>query len=82
VFLEGTLVFDELVGEICVEAAVEWLPSRGSTVESYANIERTTDGGTHVQGLIEGLAERGRERLSDHRPADLIEAPRSTRRCA
>ncbi|APR75753.1 DNA gyrase subunit B [Minicystis rosea] len=52
----GTLVLDELVGEIRVEAAVEWLPSRWSTVESYANIERTTDDGTHVEGLVQGLA--------------------------
>lgn len=51
----GTLVVDQLVGEIRVEAAVEWLPSRWSTVESYASIERTTEGGTHAQGLVEGL---------------------------
>lgn len=53
----GTLVLDELVGEVRVEAAVEWHASRWSTVESYANIERTTDGGTHTQGMIEGLTE-------------------------
>ena len=57
----GTLLVDQLVGEICVEAAVEWLPSRWSTVESYANIERTTEGGTHVQGLVEGLVEALRD---------------------
>lgn len=57
----GTLVVDQLVGEIRVEAAVEWAPSRWSTVESYANIERTTDGGTHVQGLVEGLAKALRD---------------------
>ncbi|WP_437617068.1 ATP-binding protein [Sorangium sp. So ce834] len=71
VFLERTrrmlvpvgnaLFVDQLVGEIRVEAAVEWLPCRWSTVESYANIERTTDGGTHVQGLVEGLAEALRD---------------------
>lgn len=53
----SALVLDEVVGEIRVEAAVEWHASRWSAVESYANVERTTDGGTHVQGLIEGLAE-------------------------
>jgi DNA gyrase/topoisomerase IV subunit B len=61
----GTLVLDEIVGEIRVEAAVEWLPCPWSTVESYANVERTTDGGTHVQGLVEGLAEA----LGDAAPA-------------
>jgi DNA gyrase/topoisomerase IV subunit B len=52
----GTLVLDKLVGEIRVEAAVEWLTSPWPTVESYANIERTTDDGTHVEGLVQGLA--------------------------
>lgn len=57
----GMLVVDQLVGQIRVEVAVEWLPYRGSKVESYANIERTTEGGTHVQGLIGGLVEALRE---------------------
>lgn len=52
----GTLIVDELVGEIRVEAAVEWLPSPWSTVESYANIERTTYDGAHVVGLVRGLS--------------------------
>ena len=57
----GTMFIDRIVGEIRVEAAVEWLPSRWSKVESYANVERTTDGGTHVQGLVEGLAQALRD---------------------
>lgn len=57
----GTLLVDRLVSEIRVEAAIEWLPSRWSTVESYANIERTTSGGTHVEGLVEGLAQALRD---------------------
>ncbi|MFN0053026.1 MAG: ATP-binding protein [Planctomycetales bacterium] len=52
----GTLLVDQTIGKIRVEAAIEWLPCRWSTVESYANIERTTEGGTHVEGLVDGLA--------------------------
>lgn len=59
--LGDTLVLDERVGAIRVEAAIEWLPSRWSTVESYANIERTTDGGTHVRGLVDGLVDALRD---------------------
>lgn len=65
VFLERTrralepignaLFVDQLVGDIRVEAAIEWLPCRWSSVESYANVERTTEGGTHVNGLLDGL---------------------------
>ncbi|WP_437534920.1 ATP-binding protein [Sorangium sp. So ce726] len=61
--IENALFVEQIVGEIRVEAAVEWLPCNWSTVESYANIERTTDGGTHVQGLVEGLAEGLRDAL-------------------
>jgi DNA gyrase subunit B len=59
----NSLFVEQLVGEIRVEAAVEWLPCRWSMVESYANIERTTEGGTHVEGLVEGLAEALRDVL-------------------
>lgn len=52
----GTLVVDRLVGETRVEAAVEWLPTQWPRVSSFANIERTTSDGTHVEGLVEGLA--------------------------
>ena len=57
----STLVVDERVGQIRVEAAIEWLPHRWSKVESYANIARTTDGGTHADGLVAGLATALRE---------------------
>ncbi|MDC3955225.1 ATP-binding protein [Polyangium jinanense] len=54
----GTLTVEERVGEILVEAAMDWRdgPWASSSIDSYANIERTTDGGTHVQGLMTGLA--------------------------
>lgn len=52
------LSIDETVGAIRVEVAAEWLvhPWAAVGVESYANIERTTEGGTHVRGLLDGLA--------------------------
>lgn len=51
----GTLSVDERVGAIRVEVAAEWLPFRSGVVESYANVERTTGGGKHVEGLLDGL---------------------------
>ncbi len=45
----------EVVGKIRVEVAAKWRRAGGYSVESFANIERTTDGGTHVRGLILGL---------------------------
>lgn len=60
---------------ILVEAAMEWRDIQWSSIESFANIERTTDGGSHVQGLLDGLADglraavrsrvRGRGRLRE-----------------
>lgn len=52
----ATLNIDERVGEISVEAAIEWRDHEGSSIQSYANIHPTTDGGTHVRGLSNGLA--------------------------
>lgn len=70
----GTLVVDEIVDRIRVEAAIEWLPSFASQVESYANIERTTDGGTHAQGLVDGL-------VAGLRDADPLWTARPTKSC-
>jgi len=41
---------------IAVEVAAGWGYSHQSSIESYANVERTTEGGTHVQGMLRGLA--------------------------
>lgn len=54
--LAAPLCVDQRVGEIRVEAAMEWLPGCPSKVQSYANVARTTEGGTHVEGLVDGLA--------------------------
>lgn len=52
----ATLTIDERVGEISIEAAIEWRDHQWSSIRSYANIHPTTDGGTHVRGLLNGLA--------------------------
>ncbi len=57
----GTLVVNERVGAILVEAAVEWLPRTGTTIESFANVVRTTEGGTHADGIVAGLADALRD---------------------
>ncbi len=49
------LVVKQSVETISVEAVIEWLPTARSSVESFANVQRTTGGGVHVQGLIDGL---------------------------
>jgi DNA gyrase subunit B len=56
----GRLHVDAVVNEVQVEAAIQWL-RLDSRIESYANIQRTTDGGTHVEGLVAGLVEALRE---------------------
>jgi DNA gyrase subunit B len=53
-------------GAIAVEAAMRWYLHPWSSVESFANIERTTDGGTHVRGLLEGLADGLRAAAQPH----------------
>jgi len=50
-----TFVVATSIGEIRVDAAVRWHSYPWSTVESFANIERTTGGGTHVRGMLTGL---------------------------
>jgi topoisomerase IV subunit B len=45
-----------------VDWAVHWLPEEGELVtESYVNLVPTVQGGTHVNGLRQGLAEAVRE---------------------
>lgn len=43
------------VWKIQVEVAARWEDHPWSRIESFANVERTTDGGTHVRGLVQGL---------------------------
>jgi DNA gyrase subunit B len=46
---------NQTIGTILVEAAGRWGPRPWTSVESFANVERTTDGGTHVRGFLLGL---------------------------
>ncbi|MFZ5891931.1 MAG: hypothetical protein ACOY0T_12825 [Myxococcota bacterium] len=50
-----TLLVNKTIGQIRVEVAVRWRVHRPPRVESFANVTRTTDGGTHVRGLVRGL---------------------------
>jgi DNA gyrase/topoisomerase IV subunit B len=50
------LIVSGRVDDLQVDAAMEWQPDARMIVESYANIERTTYGGTHVHGLLSGLS--------------------------
>ncbi|MFO0590056.1 MAG: ATP-binding protein [Polyangiaceae bacterium] len=52
----AALKVNEIVDQIAVEAAIEWRDHYWSSIDSYANIQRTTEGGTHVRGLLTGLA--------------------------
>jgi len=45
------------VGEILVEVAARWGSLHRASIESYANLVRTTDGGSHVDGALRGLAD-------------------------
>ena len=48
---------------IIVEVAATWNCSSGMSLESFANVMRTTDGGTHVDGLLRGLVAGARKAL-------------------
>jgi DNA gyrase subunit B len=45
------------VGEILVEVIARWGSSQRTSIESYANLARTTEGGSHVDGALRGLAD-------------------------
>jgi DNA gyrase subunit B len=53
---EPTFTATGLVREVAVEAVMRWSPTGWpSSIESFANIQPTTQGGTHTRGLILGL---------------------------
>lgn len=61
-----TLLADATVDEIRVEIAARWLrPGLPSDIRSYANIEPTTQGGSHVSGLLAGLVAGLRRAMPD-----------------
>lgn len=63
--LTGTFVHTSSDESILVEVAAVWCRSPGTSLESFANVMRTTDGGTHVDGLLRGLVSGVRQALPD-----------------
>jgi len=51
----STLLASKTFGQINVELAGIWSSDGAARVDSFANIERTSDGGTHVDGFRSGL---------------------------
>lgn len=49
--------FTDTVEDVVIEVAARWSVHDGPSVLSFANTERTTAGGTHVQGLLAGLSD-------------------------
>jgi DNA gyrase subunit B len=47
----------ELAEDVEIDIAARWGSFPNTSVHSFANTERTTDGGTHVKGLLAGLSE-------------------------
>lgn len=50
---------------IGVEVVAMWSKRAGTSLESFANVTRTTEGGTHVDGLLRGLVAGARRALPD-----------------
>lgn len=55
--LHPTFTVTGKVGDVLVEVAARWGSSGATSIESYANVERTTEGGSHVDGLLLGLVD-------------------------
>lgn len=47
----------ESVEDIEIDIAARWGSYSGGNIRSFANTEQTTHGGTHVKGLVSGLAD-------------------------
>lgn len=52
-----TFTFADTIEDISIDVAARWAPDDHSSVLSFANVEQTTNGGTHVEGLTAGLTE-------------------------
>lgn len=61
-------------GDISVQVAIGWSSAPVCSVESFANLRKTTDG-THVDGLISGVSEAF-DRLDVYREGGLAGRPR------
>jgi DNA gyrase subunit B len=51
---QQSFIVNASASQIAVEVAARW-GAATTSIESFANIQRTTDGGTHVRGLLLGL---------------------------
>jgi DNA gyrase subunit B len=49
--------FTDTVEDVMIEVAARWSAHDRPSILSFANTERTTAGGTHVQGLLAGLSD-------------------------
>lgn len=58
---EARFVCTGLVDGVRIEAVAMWTSRLDTRVESFANVCRTTDGGTHVAGLLRGLVQGARQ---------------------
>jgi DNA gyrase subunit B len=54
--LHEVLATSTTVGDVKVTLALQWCTGRGGDVAGFANMTRTREGGTHVQGLWKGVA--------------------------
>jgi len=46
---------DGVFGDVRVDVALEWGGDSDPTIQSYANLIETSEGGTHADGLVDGL---------------------------
>lgn len=53
----STFQLTEVVEDVEIDIAARWNAYRNGGIQSFANVEPTTDGGTHVRGLLAGLSE-------------------------
>lgn len=53
-----------MIGDIRLEVIASWTCRHDMRIESFANVCRTTEGGTHVAGLLRGLVQGARRSTS------------------
>lgn len=55
--IASIFTFAGTIEDVSIDVAARWGAYDEPSVLSFANVERTTDGGTHVQGLLAGLSD-------------------------
>jgi DNA gyrase subunit B len=56
---------EDVVEGVRVEVIADWCGERACIIESFANVLRTTEGGTHVAGLLSGLTKGAMDAMPD-----------------